>query len=209
MNKIRKIITLALCLLMGYGLLANVFHFFAIRQGLSYSFDDSIEMKSIQKLTTSIDEDTEKVKSIENSSLEEDVLKSYTSFLEKANNKIKENVFTHYEGTTNLTQKDIYQMIYASGEINDMTLLNMYKKLETVNSSLSSSEQEITQKIYTNTLMNNYIYDDIVNNYIYTASVHYNKYTISTILSLYQDKLNMIHYINELVLATERGGESE
>ena len=49
MNKIRKIITLALCLLMGYGLLANVFHFFAIRQGLSYSFDDSIEMKSIQK----------------------------------------------------------------------------------------------------------------------------------------------------------------
>ena len=57
--------------------------------------------------------------------------------------------------------------------------------------------------------MNNYIYDDIVNNYIYTASVHYNKYTISTILSLYQDKLNMIHYINELVLATERGGESE
>ena len=97
MNKIRKMIALVLCLLIGYGLLANVFHFFAIRQGLSYSFDDSIEMKSIQKLTLSINEDTEKVKNIENSSLEEDVLKSYTSFLEKSNNKINENVFTHYE----------------------------------------------------------------------------------------------------------------
>ena len=209
MNKIRKTIALILCLLIGYGLLANIFHFFAIRQVLSYSFDDSIEMKSIQTLTTSINEDTEKLKNMKNSSLGEDVLKAYTSFMEKVNDKIKENVFTNYEGTLNLTQKDIYQMIYACGEINYMTLLNMYKKLETVNSSLSSSEQEMTQKIYTATLMNNYIYDDITHNYVYTTSSHYNKYTISTILSLYQDKLNMIHSINELVLTTERGEESE
>ena len=211
MEKIRKILIFLIVILFGYGIIANIEHTISIRKTYEYSFDTSIEMTNIKKSVTTMQNDIEKLKKIENSSLGKDVLDAYIQMLENVNNNITSNSFMNYSGTIKLTQKDLYQMLYDYGKINYINMLNVYKKLVEVNPSLENGKQELTKNIYSMLLFSNYVYESLLNNYVYTSIKNENKNIVSTILSLYEEKLNTIDDISQLVLSTkiESGEENE
>ena len=211
MEKIRKILIFLTVILFGYGIIANIEHTISIRKTYEYSFDTSIEMTNIKKSVTTMQNDIEKLKKIKNSSLGKDVLDAYIQMLENVNNNITSNSFMNYSGTIKLTQKDLYQMLYDYGKINYINMLNVYKKLVEVNPSLENGKQELTKNIYSMLLFSNYVYESLLNNYVYTNIKNENKNIVSTILSLYEEKLNTIDDISQLVLSTkiESGEENE
>lgn len=211
MEKIRKILIFLIVILFGYGIIANIEHTISIRKTYEYSFDTSIEMTNIKKSVTTMQNDIEKLKKIKNSSLGKDVLDAYIQMLENVNNNITSNSFMNYSGTIKLTQKDLYQMLYDYGKINYINMLNVYKKLVEVNPSLENGKQELTKNIYSMLLFSNYVYESLLNNYVYTNIKNENKNIVSTILSLYEEKLNTIDDISQLVLSTkiESGEENE
>ena len=110
-----------------------------------------------------------------------------------------------------MTQKDLYQMLYDYGKINYINMLNVYKKLVEVNPSLENGKQELTKNIYSMLLFSNYVYESLLNNYVYTNIKNENKNIVSTILTLYEEKINTIDDISQLVLSTkiESGEENE
>ena len=114
--------------------------------------------------------------------------------------------FINYKGNKKLKQKDLYQMIYDYGKLNSTNLLNVYKKVAEVNSSLKADD--VTWQIYTMTLSSNYIYQDLINNYAYTNLNKTDEYTISSVLSLYEQKLNIVNMISKYVILTETKVES-
>lgn len=211
MEKIRKILIFLIVILFGYGIIANIEHTISIRKTYEYSFDTSIEMTNIKKSVTTMQNDIEKLKKIENSSLGKDVLDAYIQMLENVNNNITSNSFMNYSGTIKLTQKDLYQMLYDYGKINYINMLNVYKKLVEVNPSLENGKQELTKNIYSMLLFSNYVYESLLNNYVYTSIKNENKNIVSTILTLYEEKINTIDDISQLVLSTkiESGEENE
>lgn len=211
MEKIRKILIFLIVILFGYGIIANIEHTISIRKTYEYSFDTSIEMTNIKKSVTTMQNDIEKLKKIENSSLGKDVLDAYIQMLENVNQNISSYSFMSYSGTIKLTQKDLYQMLYDYGKINYINMLNVYKKLVEVNPSLENGKQELTKNIYSMLLFSNYVYESLLNNYVYTSIKNENKNIVSTILSLYEEKLNTIDDISQLVLSTkiESGEENE
>ena len=211
MEKIRKILIFLIVILFGYGIIANIEHTVSIRKTYEYSFDTSIEMTNIKKSVTTMQNDIEKLKKIENSSLGKDVLDAYIQMLENVNQNISSYSFMSYSGTIKLTQKDLYQMLYDYGKINYINMLNVYKKLVEVNPSLENGKQELTKNIYSMLLFSNYVYESLLNNYVYTSIKNENKNIVSTILSLYEEKLNTIDDISQLVLSTkiESGEENE
>lgn len=211
MEKIRKILIFLIVILFGYGIIANIEHTISIRKTYEYSFDTSIEMTNIKKSVTTMQNDIEKLKKIKNSSLGKDVLDAYIQMLENVNNNITSNSFMNYSGTIKLTQKDLYQMLYDYGKINYINMLNVYKKLVEVNPSLENGKQELTKNIYSMLLFSNYVYESLLNNYVYTSIKNENKNIVSTILTLYEEKINTIDDISQLVLSTkiESGEENE
>lgn len=211
MEKIRKILIFLTVILFGYGIIANIEHTISIRKTYEYSFDTSIEMTNIKKSVTTMQNDIEKLKKIKNSSLGKDVLDAYIQMLENVNNNITSNSFMNYSGTIKLTQKDLYQMLYDYGKINYINMLNVYKKLVEVNPSLENGKQELTKNIYSMLLFSNYVYESLLNNYVYTSIKNENKNIVSTILTLYEEKINTIDDISQLVLSTkiESGEENE
>lgn len=211
MEKIRKILIFLIVILFGYGIIANIEHTISIRKTYEYSFDTSIEMTNIKKSVTTMQNDIEKLKKIENSSLGKDVLDAYIQMLENVNQNISSYSFMSYSGTIKLTQKDLYQMLYDYGKINYINMLNVYKKLVEVNPSLENGKQELTKNIYSMLLFSNYVYESLLNNYVYTSIKNENKNIVSTILTLYEEKINTIDDISQLVLSTkiESGEENE
>lgn len=211
MEKIRKILIFLIVILFGYGIIANIEHTISIRKTYEYSFDTSIEMTNIKKSVTTMQNDIEKLKKIENSSLGKDVLDAYIQMLENVNQNISSCSFMSYSGTIKLTQKDLYQMLYDYGKINYINMLNVYKKLVEVNPSLENGKQELTKNIYSMLLFSNYVYESLLNNYVYTSIKNENKNIVSTILTLYEEKINTIDDISQLVLSTkiESGEENE
>ena len=211
MEKIRKILIFLIVILFGYGIIANIEHTISIRKTYEYSFDTSIEMTNIKKSVTTMQNDIEKLKKIENSSLGKDVLDAYIQMLENVNNNITSYSFMSYSGTIKLTQKDLYQMLYDYGKINNINMLNVYKKLAEVNPSLENGKQELTKNIYSMLLFSNYVYESLLNNYVYTSIKNENKNIVSAILTLYEEKINTIDDISQLVLSTkiESGEENE
>ena len=97
MEKIRKILIFLTVILFGYGIIANIEHTISIRKTYEYSFDTSIEMTNIKKSITTMQNDIEKLKKIENSSLGKDVLDAYIQMLENVNNNITSNSFRNYK----------------------------------------------------------------------------------------------------------------
>ena len=211
MEKIRKILIFLIVILFGYGIIANIEHTISIRKTYEYSFDTLIEMTNIKKSVTTMQNDIEKLKKIENSSLGKDVLDAYIQMLENVNQNISSCSFMSYSGTIKLTQKDLYQMLYDYGKINYINMLNVYKKLVEVNPSLENGKQELTKNIYSMLLFSNYVYESLLNNYVYTSIKNENKNIVSTILTLYEEKINTIDDISQLVLSTkiESGEENE
>lgn len=208
MKKIRKYFIILIGILFSYGIIANIQHMVSVRQTYEFSFDESVEMLSIKKSVIILNQDIEQIKKIENSLLTKEVLDSYIQVLENLNQMILNCNFMNYEGKIKLKQKDLYQMLYDYGKINYINMLNVYKKIAEVNPTLANNQQELTQQIYTMLLFSNYMYETLINNYAYTNIVSPNQYIISTILSLYEEKLNTVHDINQLVLLTRiEGGE--
>ena len=205
MEKLRKILIILIIMLFGDGIINNVQHFISIRQTYPYSFDDSIEILSVKKSVLVLNQDIEKLKMIKNSSLGSDVINSYTKMLEELNITILNCKFMNFEGNVELTQKDLYEMLYDYGRLNYTNMLNIYKKLTEIKPELSNSQQDLTKQIYTMMLFSNYMYETLVNNYNYSSLIDDSKYVTSTILSLYEEKLNTIHNITKLVIATDMG----
>lgn len=203
MEKVRKILAILMVMLVGYGVFANITHFISIRGTYTYSFDDSVEILSIKKSVIVLNQDIEKLKEMENSSLGKDVLDSYIELLENLNKNLSSYAFMNYKGNMTLTQKDLYQMLYDYGKLNYLNILNICKKLESVNPSLIGTEQNLTKQVYTMMLFSNYMYETFINNYAYTTLKNNSQFMVSTVLSLYEEKLNTIHDVSELVLLTK------
>lgn len=201
MKKARKILFYLIIILFSYGLVANIGHIISINKKYNYSFDDSIELLSIKSSLNTLQKDTERIKQMENSTLGKDILDAYVQILENFNEKITSYDFINYKGNVKLKQKDLYQMIYDYGNLNSTNFLNVYKKVAEKNSTLN--EQNLTWEIYTMTLSSNYIYQNLIDNYAYNNLTKTDEYTVSTILSLYQEKLNIVNMINKYIISTE------
>lgn len=206
MEKVRKILFYLIIILFSYGLIANVEHIVSINKKYTYNFDDSIEISSIKSSLNTLQNDMEKIKKIENSLLDKNIINIYVQILDDINRKMTSYDFINYKGNKKLKQKDLYQMIYDYGKLNSTNLLNVYKKVAEVNSSLKADD--LTWQIYTMTLSSNYIYQDLINNYAYTNLNKTDEYTISSVLSLYEQKLNIVNMISKYVILTETKVES-
>lgn len=206
MEKVRKILFYLIIILFSYGLIANVEHIVSINKKYTYNFDDSIEISSIKSSLNTLQNDMEKIKKIENSLLDKNIINIYVQILDDINRKMTSYDFINYKGNKKLKQKDLYQMIYDYGKLNSTNLLNVYKKVAEVNPSLKADD--LTWQIYTMTLSSNYIYQDLINNYAYTNLNKTDEYTISSVLSLYEQKLNIVNMISKYVILTETKVES-
>lgn len=201
MKNIRKILFYLIIILFSYGLIANIEHIMSINKKYTYNFDSSLEIASIKSSLNTLQSDIEKIKKIENSLLDKDIINIYNQILNDINQKMTSYDFINYKENKKLKQKDLYQMIYDYGNLNSTNLLNIYKKVAEVNQSLRADD--LTWQIYTMTLSSNYIYQDLINNYAYSNLTKTDEYTISMILSLYEQKLNIVNMISKYIIQTE------
>lgn len=202
-ENLKKIILGIVIVIFSYGLLANFNSIISVNKTYTYNFDNSVEILGIKESYLLLNSYIENLKKLKDSTLEDDVIQAYIKYLENININMSNFNFMSYTGDIKLKQKDLYKMLDDYGKISYLDILNIYKKIGEKYSSISSEEKKFTQHIYNIVLTSNYVYESIIDNYEYSSMNKYNSdFTVMTILSLFQEKLNTINYVNSLVIAT-------
>lgn len=202
-ENLKKIILGIVIVIFSYGLLANFNSIISVNKTYTYNFDNSVEILGIKESYLLLNSYIENLKKLKDSTLEDDVIQAYIKYLENININMSNFNFMSYTGDIKLKQKDLYKMLDDYGKISYLDILNIYKKIGEKYSSISSEEKKFTQHIYNIILTSNYVYESIIDNYEYSSMNKYNSdFAVMTILSLFQEKLNTINYVNSLVIAT-------
>lgn len=202
-ENLKKIILGIVIVIFSYGLLANFNSIISVNKNYTYNFDNSVEILGIKESYLLLNSYIENLKKLKDSTLEDDVIQAYIKYLENININMSNFNFMSYTGDIKLKQKDLYKMLDDYGKISYLDILNIYKKIGEKYSSISSEEKKFTQHIYNIILTSNYVYESIIDNYEYSSMNKYNSdFAVMTILSLFQEKLNTINYVNSLVIAT-------
>lgn len=207
MKQIKKSLLIFIFAIFSYEILANINHAININKKYNYDFDNGVEINGIKESILTIEYDILRIKMINNTEIDKDI-NEYVIFLERLVDDLSNFKFMKYNGIIYLKQNDLYDILHDYGELHYVDLLNMYKKLGQLYPSLKDNEKEFIQHIYTMMLSSNYINDVLSNNYVYSSSINMDlDFTVNTILLLFQEKLNTIHYINELIIGSGKINE--
>lgn len=202
-ENMKKIIFGIVIVIFCYGVIVNINHLISINKTYAYNFDSSVEIIGVKESYLLLNSYVENLKKLKDSTLGDEVVEAYTKSLVNINVNMSNFEFLSYTGNKELKQKDLYQMLDDYGKISYLDMLNVYKKLGEKYSSISSNEKQFTEHIYNMILTSNYIYETLTDNYSYSnITRHDSDFTVMTILSLFQEKLNTINYVNSLVIAT-------
>lgn len=200
---IKKIIVAIVLVTFCYGVIANINHMISVNKKYTYNFDNSVEILGIKESYLLLNSYLGNLKKLKDSTLGEEVVEAYVKSLENVSITMTNFAFMNYKGEISLKQTDLYKMIDDYGKLSNLDILSVYKKIGEKYSSISSNEKQFTQHIYSMVLSSNYIYETLTDNYVYyTNANHANDYTVMTILSLFQERLNTMNYVTELVIAT-------
>lgn len=206
MNKVKSCITVFIILVLGYLFFANINHIFYVNTKFDYDFSKGVEVQGIKDKREKLKSDLELIDG-ENISLSKETKEKLKKIINDALNTANKLEYLNYTDLhNNLKQTDLIKIINNSYEINTISLIDVYNELATDNQVMTKNKKAYTERVYLIALVSKNLYEELYNNYKYNTVAN-KGYKAETVFELYLEKLNMISYIDDLVLERSESNE--
>lgn len=171
-EQIRKVLRMVMMMVIGYVVLANLFHVITLNQHEIYDFTNTREMEQLQKEASLLQSNLKKLNTITKTKhLNEEEYADIKGKLVWIDEVLKNTQFLSLSGTKSYTEKELMEWVIETKDLRSLEMTSAYHKVVNRDPETGFDMEQVISSYMDSTLSQSVIDRSLINNYRYHYTV--------------------------------------